>query len=821
MSATVPSPAFSPALRKRMKTLLFILLLFFSAGCIPLSDYENTQEDARQALVYLSPGHTLTQSLVLRRAPLESITLWAAAPVDGAPSPTALTLTLERAAAASAGRTRQTVQIAVPPQQTPLSLPVDAAAFPAGSRLRLTLAVPDGGLWLYGRTGEAYPDGALTLDGLPQNGDLAFRLTYAYGPAALWTDAHAAAAHLWLLLPLAAVLLLPGWVLASGLRADAAPENAHALLLAPALSAAFWPVLLAWMSRLRLPWGRPALLLVCALLLYPASRLWSRRQLSASTAWLPQAALGLVFLLSLGVRLVMTRDLAAPPWVDSVHHALITRLIVEGGAYPSTYAPYGQTANAHYHSGFHALLSAFVLLSGLDIPQAMLLLGQVLNALVSVLGVYIFTRTLHFSHRAGLLAALIASLFTPMPAYYLSWGRYTQLAGLLLLPAAFALWTGAGRRAASARISPLTFPLALLLAGLLITHYRVAAFLALLLFAWEMAHLHPDAVRRQGERLLRMALPALTGALLLALPWLWPALMDFIAPKTIAWSASPARQPWFNDFAWRYLTAGLGRYALGVAALGLGWALWKRRRTALFLLLWTGGMFLLANLGALGLPGRALVNNTSVEIALFLPVAALGGVFLDAVLLAWEKALPDDAPPSAGGLVPVLRRAYALGAAALLGAAVFQGLRATLPIVNPVTVLFHQADAAALRWMEDNLPADASVLINPAPWGYGLYVGSDGGYWISPLTGRRTFPPTLLYGWGDPAEIQETNRRSARLLEISGDPAALRAFMREYGHAYLYIGARGGPFSASALQQSGLFETLYHAGDVWVFAPRP
>ena len=32
----------------------------------------------------------------------------------------------------------------------------------------------------------------------------------------------------------------------------------------------------------------------------------------------------------------------------------------------------------------------------------------------------------------GLAAALIVGVFTPMPAYYTSWGRYTQLAALLI-----------------------------------------------------------------------------------------------------------------------------------------------------------------------------------------------------------------------------------------------------------------------------------------------------------------------------------------------------------------------------------------------------
>ena len=32
---------------------------------------------------------------------------------------------------------------------------------------------------------------------------------------------------------------------------------------------------------------------------------------------------------------------------------------------------------------------------------------------------------------------------------------------------------------------------------------------------------------------------------------------------------------------------------------------------------------------------------------------------------------------------------------------------------------------------------DATVLINPFTWGYGLYAGNDGGFWISPLAGRK------------------------------------------------------------------------------------
>jgi len=835
MSATTDHPPHR-ANRKRMKALSFILLLLFSTACIPLIDYENTQEDTRTALVYLDDTHQAQQTLILQRVPVESITLWIAHPADSSPAAQSFTLTLEGTDGRGPQVARQTYGI--PHTPTPAAMPfqLPTVDFAPGQAVTLTLQAHGGGLWLYGRGEDAYPQGTLTLDGTPQQGDLAFRLTYDYNLRALGEDLSHTLAHAWVLFPMLGLFLLPGWVLT---------DNKSPTVIVP-LSAAFWPLLLAWTSPLGLHWTRPTLLGFTGFLLgltawqaYPTSR-WRHVNLRHLCRRLcPPAG---VFLIVLAARLIMARDLVVSPWVDSVHHALITRLIVAQGAYPSTYFPYAQTAAAHYHSGFHALVAVFHWLSGLVIPQAMRLLGQVLNALVSVLAVYTFSRALGFSRRAGCFAALLAGLFTPMPAYYLSWGRYTQLAGLLLLPAAFAWWitkqpatTEKAHPSATTWIAR-TLPLSVLLAGLTITHYRVTAFLVLLILAWECTHLRKNTLRRIVHR-LRAGLLAFG----LALPWLWPALLDFVGPKTMAWSSNPNRTPWFADFAWQYLIAGLGRYTLILAALGLLWGLWKHPRSASTLLLWVGSLFLLANLGALGLPGRAWVNNTSVEITLFLPVAALGGLFLDALLRGLSKF-----PSIAGKILGKLEKIWgtrdtgeSLGrenpstrlppespvwlflgrvlGGILLGVAIFQGLRATLPLVNPITVLYHQPDAAALAWIDAHLPADALVIINPTPWGYGLYVGADGGYWISPVTGRRTFPPTLLYGWGQTTEIRTINAQSQKLLEIADDPVALADFMETLGADYVYLGARGGPFSASTLQAGDLFQVAYHQGDSWVF----
>jgi hypothetical protein len=92
-------------------------------------------------------------------------------------------------------------------------------------------------------------------------------------------------------------------------------------------------------------------------------------------------ALGGIFLLAAGVRLAMVRDLAAPAWVDSVHHALIIRQILELGMLPQNYLPTMESQYATYHSGFHAASAFFLWLSSMPLPAGLLLFSQFLNAL--------------------------------------------------------------------------------------------------------------------------------------------------------------------------------------------------------------------------------------------------------------------------------------------------------------------------------------------------------------------------------------------------------------------------------------------------------
>ncbi len=804
---------------KRPFALLLALGLaaVLTTGCVTLPDPEASQEFSGHTIGMVEGTQAVGQTLVARRPRLTGVELWLSAP-EGAGA-TSLVFELFHAPGDEQPLVSQPVAVT---GADPTRISFSPQKGPPGQNYYVHLRAAGGVVRVGGRNADAYPGGRAFVDGAPADADLAFRLYYDYDAGAMLGDLAGLLPRPWLALPLAALLLLPGWLLLDLLDLHEPFDSGQRAALAVGLSLAVVALLLLWTSTVGLRLGRPTVVVGALLLATLAAWRLLRRLIQArkrlpapapgnpsttynlpSTIWTtwPLAA---IFVVSLLVRLAMVRDLAAPAWVDSVHHALLARLIVEGGALPETYAPFVTVDTASYHAGFHSVLAAFHWLSGLDLPGAMLLLGQVLNAL-AVPAAYLLAADLTRDRGVGLVAALVTGLFSPMPAYYASWGRYTQLAGLLILPAAFVLL----RRGLDERVSgtPRYLALsALALAGLVLTHNRVTVFCAALLLAYLAGQRYGRATRPQHLAAdgLRLGLVA-GGVLALTLPWIVPALTTLWLPKLGAWTGADPRA--FQDFSWRYLTGARGEYVLVLGALGWLWALVRRQRFALTLGLWVGLLFVLASLGVWGLPGGGFINYVSVEISLFLPLSVLCGYVVTEVLAAWRAALS-----------PRWQAAYRWGASLLLAGATIYGGWAMLPLLNADTVLYRQADGPALRWIEANTPPDAVFLINPMPWSAYMYAGADGGYWIGPLAGRRTVPPSLLYGLGPPAEIAAVNELSAAVLASGHDPEALWPALRAEGVTHVYVGARGGPLSAQALAQSLGYRLLFNQRGVWVFA---
>jgi hypothetical protein len=110
------------------------------------------------------------------------------------------------------------------------------------------------------------------------------------------------------------------------------------------------------------------------------------------------------------------------------------------------------------------------------------------------------------------------------------------------------------------------------------------------------------------------------------------------------------------------------------------------------------------------------------------------------------------------------------------------------------------------------------IVINPFAWGYGLYAGQDGGYWASPIAGRGTIPPPVLYGLSNtPEDTQRINTFIQQIIENGDNPENLYQMMTDVGIQYLYTGVRGGVISTQALIDSPLFELVYQADGASTF----
>jgi hypothetical protein len=233
------------------------------------------------------------------------------------------------------------------------------------------------------------------------------------------------------------------------------------------------------------------------------------------------AALGAIFLW----RWVQIRHLALPAWVDSVHHALLVRILLEQGRLPDTWGPYLPQVPFFYHFGFHLSAVSLAKLGGLDVGRAVLWVGHLwqvaLAASVYGLGLTIWRTPppestegrIPLAHQKALAATLLVGFVSQMPAYYAAWGRYTLLAGVTLL--ALAMTAALSRRWA-------------LLTGLIVA-VAVTHLYALLLLGLFLAGLFLLAPS------MRMRLlPAGSLGLLLAAPWLWRVISNsYAAPAQI------------------------------------------------------------------------------------------------------------------------------------------------------------------------------------------------------------------------------------------------------------------------------------------------
>ncbi len=690
----------------------------------------------------------------------------------------------------------------------------------------------------------AHGGGELQVDSSADPGDLRFTTRCRYDLPTMFRQLGASfLSQIGLLIPLAALLLLPGYVFRHsqvlprpkdgetprpaslagpagvGLRQYSDPIATLALSIA--LSLALVPVALLWSTVLGLQWQRTLCQVAFGLMaVYALARLLLTR-CSDLACWIDArhrrlvlamaALLGATWLL----RLVQIRNLVLPAWVDSLQHVLVTEVVTLSGQVPRSYEPLLPVTTFSYHFGFHADTAVFAWLSGLPIPEAMLILGQVLNA-ACALAAYLLAIRLTKRKIAGVAAAGVVGLVSYLPAYYVSWGRYTQLTGLFLLPAALVTaleWLEAEERDYRWLLSA-----GLMQAGLFLTHARVSIFGACFLLAYLLftagIHLRRGNRRANWELCARSGLLALL-ALGLSAPWLVQVITTMIAALRAA-AGTLSGEPAYNAVPFQLLFIARNRELMAVAALGAIVGLLQRRIETAIILLWCLAVALVVNPGWLGLPSTNLLNNATAIIALFLPLSVLTG---QAVTFLWDHApLALDRIAGRWGSRWRVAAAARVALALLLAAMALWSAWGTVSIINPDTILATAEDLAAMAWIRENTPPDALFLINARHWQLDVYTGTDGGSWIPLLTGRRTLLPVLAYSYGRPEYVQHITELAQTVSQTKdAEEAQFQAILEQERVAYVYIGAKGGPLTPQMFLGHPRYRPVYNSGEVWVF----
>ena len=535
---------------------------------------------------------------------------------------------------------------------------------------------------------------------------------------------------------------------------------------------------------------------------------WLLAQLQRRQFWcITPAGLGAlaVMLALIAWRLYQARSLALPAWTDAVQHTLLVRLVLEHGGLPQSWLPYLPVPE-YYHFGFHVIAASFTAISQLELTQAVLVFGQVLNAVVG-LSVYRLAKVLWGDWKRALLAALLVGFAFHMPAYYLTWSRDTLLAGLVLLPLAIAtaLEIYRGRRSRWAMIQ-----LVLYTAGICFSHYLVTLLLALFFVCLGVAEVINVL---KSRRLLDFRWQPFAGALigvLVALPWLlrvWQYSQG-MASVDIANPFDPSQaQGLLSTLSYiGYLLSPLRNYVLlGLAGLGLVLSLVLRPRQpgAAATAAWA---LLLAFFSTPYAPRFNPFRPDLVAIVLFLP-AALFVPYLIGVLAEWLARIPWKFAPRAALALALL----------VSGGLVGWGVAETGDILNPVTVIATQADVDALHWIEANTPQTARFYINAVFWQGSLYRGVDGGYWILPATGRFDLVAPLAISFGPSEEVARYEGWAERATRVTTCDAGFWSLVQDASLNYVYVRDGVGSLSASRLDSCQGLDLVYRQAGVSIY----
>src|SRR4030043_566280 len=296
---------------------------------------------------------------------------------------------------------------------------------------------------------DSYQNGAAYLDHTPLEAQLTFSLTYDRQAAFMGMFRQAIS---WLLISFGGVLLfsIPGWALMSIVWPGWSMLYWFVkFALSLGISYTLYVMFMLYTSVIHLQLGiwyalLPIILSLVVIIWRKRLALRSiflkginsvnRNEFSIGSSLWPDLVLVLIIVLLFFARFWDTRGLIAPMWGDSVQHTAIVQLMLDNQGLFTSWLPYAPYETLSMHFGFPAASALIAWLTGISSAQAVLYAGQ-LFIVFAALAVYPITVRLTNGNRwAGVVSVIAAGLLSPMPSYYINWGRYAQLAGQVILP---------------------------------------------------------------------------------------------------------------------------------------------------------------------------------------------------------------------------------------------------------------------------------------------------------------------------------------------------------------------------------------------------
>jgi len=495
------------------------------------------------------------------------------------------------------------------------------------------------------------------------------------------------------------------------------------------------------------------------------------------------------------------RDLIAGMGSDSMHHTLISSLILKNGQLPSDYGPYAPVVSFSYHFGYHSFIAAISWLSGISARLLVVISTAVLMGLASLAGGAL---VLYLTNNAllGLLSEAIIGIIYVFPAYSLLWGRYTQLMGtLMLMIFIMGLIYWKEQEKFSFKFASV---LVVLTIGLLFSHYRIAFVGAV--FAVLYLLLQEKPLSNIKTHIGKWAAVPL-GAIMLSAPWIIQLLINRkkgfetigVQTNDSFFSLADRLGPFFKIEIQTWLLIGIS-----VVFILLGF--YRRNKIILVVFYWLLALFFISQPMVFG----HTVDPVTLIISLYVPIIILTGSGLSII----------------AGLITKRSGKFIMKIAIVLlvMAGIILGIRRWETIDFPTKTFVTVDDLEAAEWIKNNTEPDALFLINTYqfPINEHLMIGLDAGYWLPVLAERQTVAPPMVYlvekmsyyhAENDPIKYHLINNA----ISSPGSAEALR----ESGVDYIYLGAKGGIIKLESVKTSDDFEHIFQLNDVNIFRVLP